>query len=75
MKSLISVVGIILIIIGIFGFSYKYFTYTSNERVAQIGNVEITANQEKAVFISPVLSGLSLGVGIILVIAGISRRK
>ncbi len=74
MKSLVSIVGIILIVISIIGFSYKYFTYTSNEKVAEIGNVKITAEQEKSVFIPPLLSSLCLAAGIVLVIVGTRKR-
>ncbi|OGT36486.1 MAG: DUF3185 domain-containing protein [Gammaproteobacteria bacterium RIFCSPHIGHO2_12_FULL_37_14] len=75
MKSTISFVGIVLIIIGIVGYSYKYFTYTTNEKVAEIGSIQVTTEQEKAIIIPPALSGLSLAAGIILVIIGISRKS
>ena len=74
MKSVISLIGIFLIIVGIVGFSYKYFSYTTDEKVAEIGNIKVTTEQEKRVVISPLLSGASLAVGIVLVIVGMSRR-
>jgi glucan phosphoethanolaminetransferase (alkaline phosphatase superfamily) len=74
MRAFISIVGIILIILGIIGFSYKYFNYSTNEQVAQIGNVQVTAETEKTVFISPMLSGLAIAAGVVLVIVGVSRR-
>jgi hypothetical protein len=74
-KNLISIIGVILLIIGIVGFSYKYFTYNTQENVATIGSLNITAEKQKVVFISPELSGLSIAAGIILVIIGTRRRK
>lgn len=74
MRSLMSVIGILLIILGIFGFSYKYFTYTSTEKIAEIGSVKVTADQEKEVFISPLVSTISLAAGVVLVLVGVTRR-
>lgn len=75
MKSTISLIGIVLIILGIVGFSYRYYTYTTEENVAQIGPLKVTAEKEKTIVISPLLSGVSLAAGIILVIWGRSRKN
>jgi uncharacterized membrane protein len=69
MRHVISLVGILLIIIGIVTLAYRGFTYTEQQKVAQIGSVQITANEEKSVYFPPLLGGLSLAAGIILVIA------
>ena len=74
MKSIISLIGVFLIILGIVGFSYKYFSYTTHEKVAEIGNVKVTAEKEKTIVISPLLSGVSLAAGVVLLIVGMSRK-
>ena len=74
MKSFTTILGTVLVILGIIGFSYKYFTYTTNEKVAEIGNVQVTTEQEKVLVVSPTLSIVTLAVGVILVIVGIRRR-
>lgn len=74
MKSIITLIGTILIVLGIVGVSYKYFTYTTTEKVAEIGSVQITADEEKTVVISPLLSGLAIGAGVIFVIVGLRRK-
>ena len=78
MKSFTTVVGIILIIGGIFVLSYQGFQYTENEKVADIkipavGHLEVTEQTHKDVYFPPLLGGLSLAVGIALVI--IARLK
>jgi uncharacterized membrane protein len=70
MKPIINLVGIILIVIGIAALAYQGFTYTKHEKVAQIGDVQVTADTQKTVYFPPMLGGLSLVAGIILVVVG-----
>lgn len=70
MKSSTSILGIILIIIGIFTLTYQGVSYTKQEKIAQIGDVKITADTKKTVYFPPILGGLSLLGGIVLVIVG-----
>ena len=73
MKSITNILGIILIIGGILALAYQGFTYTKQEKIAQIGDLKITADTEKRVYFPPVLGGLSIVAGVVLVI--ISRRN
>lgn len=70
MRSIINVIGILLIIFGIVVYGYQGFTYTKKENVAQIGSVQVTAESQKTVYFPPIVGGLSLLAGIILVIVG-----
>lgn len=74
MKSIVSIVGLILIVIGILGFAHKYFSYTTNENVAEIGNVKVTAEKEKVVYLTPAASAIMLVAGVILVVVSVSRK-
>lgn len=73
MRSTLSLVGILLIIAGIVFFAYRGFTYTSQEKVMQIGDVNITAPQQHTVYFPPVLGGASIVVGIVLIV--IARKN
>lgn len=68
MKTITTLVGILLIVLGVATFAYQGFSYTKQEKLAQIGNVEVTANTEKKVYFPPLLGGLSLVAGVALVI-------
>lgn len=70
MKSVTSIIGIILILLGVVALGYQGFTYTQREKVAQIGSLQITADTEKTVYLPPVLGGVALIAGIILVVVG-----
>lgn len=65
--------GILLIVLGIAGLIYQGITYTSRETVLEIGPIEATAETEKTMPISPVVSGVAVVVGLGLLVG--SRRK
>lgn len=75
MKSITSVLGILLIIAGILLLTYEGYSYTEREAIVQIGNVQVTADTQKHVHISPWFGGLSLAAGIILVVIGTREKK
>lgn len=71
--KLATILGIILIAIGVAGFALGGFSFTKKEKVLDVGPVEATADDKKTVPISPVLAGIALVGGIVLVAAG-SRK-
>lgn len=73
MKAIYGFVGVLLILFGIVTFAYQGFTYTKREPVAQLGDLKVTKDTEKTVYLSPVLGGLSLVAGIVLVV--VSRKS
>jgi hypothetical protein len=73
MKSVASIFGILLILFGLAALGYQSFTYTQREKVAQLGSLQVTADQEKTVYFPPYLGGASLVAGIVLVVIG--RKK
>ena len=73
MKSMTSTIGIILMIIGILTLAYGGFTYTKQEKVAEIGNVQVTADTQKTVYFPPLFGGLSFVAGLVLVVVGRKR--
>lgn len=75
MKPMTHLVGIILIVLGIFALAYQGLTYTQREKVAEIGDLKITADTQKTVYFPPLLGGLSIVAGIVLVVVGRSRNN
>ena len=72
MKPLI-LAGIALILLGILGLSYNRITYTSKEKILDIGPIEATAEKEKSIPLPPLLGGLVMVAGIGLVAAGYKK--
>ena len=65
-----GIVGIILIAIGIIALAYGGFTYTKREKVIDAGPLQVSADREKTVSLPPILGGLCLVGGVVLVLAG-----
>jgi uncharacterized membrane protein len=69
----ITIIGIVLIILGIVAFTYQGITYTSREKIIDIGPFQATADTQKTIPLSPLLGGLALVGGIVLVVVGAKR--
>lgn len=69
MKSA-TMMGVVLIVLGVVALAYQGITYTTREKVIDIGPIEATAETEKTIPLSPVLGGLALVGGIVLVVVG-----
>ena len=69
----ITVVGIALIVLGIVAFAYEGITYTSREKIIDIGPIQATADTQKTIPLSPLLGGLVLAGGIVLVVVGAKK--
>lgn len=61
-----SLVGIILIILGIVSLAYQGITYTTHKKVLDIGPLQATKEEHKTIPLPPILGGVSLLGGIIL---------
>jgi len=66
-----GILGIILIVVGIILLAYGgYTSFTTKENVAKLGPIEINKHEEHPVPIGPILGGVCIVGGIILVLTG-----
>jgi hypothetical protein len=70
----IVLLGIALVVFGIIAMAYHRITYTTEEKILQIGPIEATKKTEKTIPLPPVIGGAALAGGIILIIVGIKRN-
>ena len=68
-----TLLGLVLVLLGIFGFIAGGFSFTRREKVLDVGPIEATAEREERIPISPILSGLALAAGAFLIVAGTRR--
>ena len=66
-------IGVILIVIGIVAFAYQGITYTTREKVVDIGPIQVTADKTKTLPLPPIVGGIALVGGIVLLVMG-SRK-
>ncbi len=64
------IIGIFLIALGVVALAYQGITYTSREKIIDIGPIEATQETEKTIPLSPILGVFALAGGIALVIIG-----
>jgi len=62
-----------LIVLGGLALAYQGFTYSHQERVLDLGPIHATAEKQEHVSIPPILGGIALLGGIVLLVAG--RKK
>jgi hypothetical protein len=67
--------GIALIILGIVSLVYRGITYTTREKIIEIGSLEATAEREKEIPLPPVLGVVSLVGGIALLVVAAKRSR
>lgn len=70
---LVTVVGILLIVLGVVGLALGGFSFTRKEKVVDIGPIEATADKKESLPVPPLLGALAIVGGVVLVAAG-SRR-
>jgi hypothetical protein len=69
-----TIVGILLIILGIVGFAMGGFTFTHEKKDIDAGPIQISHEQKKTVPISPILSTFALVAGVGLVAVGVRSK-
>ena len=65
-----TLVGIALIVLGALALAYQGITYTTREKVLDLGPIEATREEKKTIPLPPVLGGVALAGGIAVLLAG-----
>ena len=69
MKSPLAIIGIVLIVLGVISFAYQGITYTTSEKIVDLGPIKATKEKKETIPLPPVLGGIALVGGIALLIA------
>jgi len=65
-----TVLAIVLIVVGVVAFAYQGFTYTTREKVVDIGPVHVTAERTKTLPLPPIVGTVAVVGGLVLLVAG-----
>jgi hypothetical protein len=70
-----SIVGVILIVIGIAALALGGISYTKREKVIDLGPLEATTETRETIPLPPLLGGLALAGGVALLIVGARKKR
>jgi uncharacterized membrane protein len=69
MKTMIWV-GILLIVLGAMVLAYQGINYTRQKKVLDMGSVHVTKETHERIPLPPILGGLALAGGVVLLVMG-----
>ncbi len=69
----IMLLGVVLIIIGVLALAYQGITYTTREKVLDLGPLKASVEKQKTIPLPPILGAVALAAGVILVVVGNKR--
>ena len=67
------IIAIILIALGVVAFAYQGITYTTREKVVDLGPIQLTAEKTKTFPLPPIVGAIAIVGGIVLLVMG-SRK-
>jgi hypothetical protein len=69
-----KIAGVLLIVVGLIALAYGGFSYTSREKVLDLGPLQATTETRKTVPLSPIFGGVAVAAGVVLLVVGSRRR-
>jgi hypothetical protein len=64
-----TILGIVLVVIGLFALAYQGLTYTTHKKVLDIGPIQATKEEHHTILLPPILGALALVGGIVVVVS------
>lgn len=72
--SAARIAGIVLIVIGLIGLIWGGVSWTEEKTVVDLGPIEARAEQEESIPVPPVVGGIALVAGIVLLVIPSRKR-
>ncbi len=69
-----KLIGIVLIVFGVLGLAMGGFSYTTRERVVDLGPLKVDADKEHSLPIAPIAGVAAVIAGVALVVVGGKSR-
>ena len=70
----IVLIGIVLVVLGALALAYQGINYTRQEKVLDIGPIHATAEKHERIPLPPVIGGLALVGGVVLLVVGAKQK-
>ena len=65
-----KVVAVLLIVLGLVALAYGGITMTTRDKIVDLGPVEVTQEEKHRLPLPPVVGGIAVAAGIIMLVAG-----
>jgi len=66
--------GLVIVILGALALGYGGFSYVSRDKIIDAGPVQVSADKEHNVWIPPVIGGVAVAAGLVLMVVGGGRK-
>jgi hypothetical protein len=67
-------VGIVLVVLGGLALAYQGINYTREKNVVDLGSIHVTTETQERIQFPPILGGVTLAGGIVLLIIGVRKK-
>ena len=68
-----TLAGLALLVLGVLALAYQGITYTTHNKVVGIGPFQATKEEKQTIPLPPILGGIALVGGVVLLMAGTKR--
>jgi uncharacterized membrane protein YidH (DUF202 family) len=69
-----KLIGVVLIVVGVLALAFGGFSYTTRERVVDLGPLKVDADKQHSLPVAPIAGVAALVGGIALVVVGSKSR-
>jgi hypothetical protein len=69
-----TLAGLALLVLGVLSLAYQGITYTTHKKVVDIGPIQATKEEKQTIPLPPILGGIALVGGVVLLMAGTKRN-
>lgn len=69
-----TILGAVLIVLGLAALAYQGITYTTREKVIDIGPIQASADRQKTIPLPPIMGIVAVAAGVALVVVGVRKR-
>ncbi|HNY28463.1 MAG TPA: DUF3185 domain-containing protein [Candidatus Sumerlaeota bacterium] len=63
-----TVIGLILVALGIAAFAFQGITYTTREKAVDLGPIQVTTEKSRHIPLPPIVGGVALVCGAVMLI-------
>jgi hypothetical protein len=68
-----TLVAIVLIVLGVLALAYQGITYTTREKILDLGPLKASVDKQKTIPLPPILGAVALAGGVVLLVVANKR--